>query len=112
MRKSTAASDKTGEINVILVADVDMLHSEFFDLRARRMPEAESALRLDADNVTFVLNLLDVLAGDTRFVEVRKSAAGASPVEHGGGPHPGCPRQGGRGGERIQQSGARRRGQS
>ena len=33
------------------------------------MPDTE--LRIDADNVTFVLNLLDVLAGDTRFVELR-----------------------------------------
>ena len=66
------AENKAGDINVILVADVDMLHSEFFDLRARRVPEAEGSLRLDTDNVTFVLNLLDVLAGDTRFVDVRK----------------------------------------
>ena len=64
------AADKTPDLDVILVADIDMLHSEFFDLRARRMPDTE--LRIDADNVTFVLNLLDVLAGDTRFVELRK----------------------------------------
>ncbi len=64
-----ADQDKTGGINVILVADVDMLHSEFFDLRARRLPDTE--LRIDADNVTFVLNVLDVLAGDMRFVDVR-----------------------------------------
>lgn len=67
--KSAAVGNKPGEINVILVADVDMLHSEFFDLRARRLPDTE--LRIDADNVTFVLNVLDVLAGDMRFVEVR-----------------------------------------
>ncbi len=70
--KAATATEKSDEINVILVADVDMLHSEFFDLRARRMPEGDNALRFDVDNVTFVLNLLDVLAGDMRFVDVRK----------------------------------------
>ncbi len=62
---------KPGELNVVLVADIDVLYSAFFALRARGDdPEAE--VNLNLDNVTFVLNALDMLAGDERFVEVRK----------------------------------------
>ena len=64
-----ATQNQPDSLNVVLVADADMLASLFFDSRARRSPDTE--LQIDADNVTFVLNALDVLAGDTRFVEVR-----------------------------------------
>jgi len=57
------------EINIVLVADIDMLTEPFFRLREQgEMPE----INFDFDNVTFVLNTLDVLAGDDRFVEIRK----------------------------------------
>lgn len=59
------------ELNVVLVADIDMLHQEFFRLREQGdIPEA--GLSFDFDNVTFVLNALDSLAGDTRFLDLRK----------------------------------------
>ncbi len=59
------------EINVVLVADIDMLSEEFFRLREQGdVPEA--GIRFDFDNVTFVLNTLDELAGDHRFLELRK----------------------------------------
>jgi hypothetical protein len=62
---------KDSDINVILVADIDMLHREFFMLREQgNNPEA--GLDLNFDNVTFVLNILDELAGDNRFIEIRK----------------------------------------
>ncbi|MHB1036723.1 MAG: Gldg family protein [Pirellulales bacterium] len=62
---------KEEEVNVVLVTDIDLLYSAFFALRARgEEPEAE--LNLNPDNVTFVLNALDVLSGDTRFVDIRK----------------------------------------
>jgi ABC-2 type transport system permease protein len=67
---AAAIAGKKGGINVVLVADIDMLATLFFDSRARRMPDGE--LQIDADNVTFVLNALDVLAGDNRFVTLRK----------------------------------------
>jgi len=58
-------------IDVVLVADIDMLHQEFFRLREMGdVPEA--GIQFDFDNVTFVLNVLDVLAGDERFLEIRK----------------------------------------
>lgn len=62
---------KQQEVNVVLVADIDMLHEEFFRLREQgSVPEA--GIRFDFDNVTFVLNTLDELAGDQRFIEIRK----------------------------------------
>ena len=75
-KKDDKQADKKGEdaakqdgINVILVADVDMLLSDFFNLRAHRTSESDE---FDEDNVTFVLNVLDSLADDNRFVELRK----------------------------------------
>jgi ABC-2 type transport system permease protein len=59
------------EIDVVLVADIDMLTEPFFRLREQgEMPGA--GLHFDFDNVTFILNVLDTLAGDDRFIELRK----------------------------------------
>ena len=54
------------KLNVILVSDLDVVGEEFFDLRRRGIEN------LDFDNVTFVLNCVDDLAGDQSFVELRK----------------------------------------
>ena len=67
-KKGTDAAKQDG-INVILVSDVDMLLSDFFNLRAHRTSESDE---FDEDNVTFVLNVLDSLADDNRFVDLRK----------------------------------------
>lgn len=52
--------------NVIFVADLDVVGEQFFQLRQ------QGAADLDFDNVTFVLNCVDVLAGDDSLVELRK----------------------------------------
>jgi ABC-2 type transport system permease protein len=58
------------EINVILVADVDVISPAIFQLREQaEIPEL--GMRIDLDNVNFVLNALDELAGDHRFAAVR-----------------------------------------
>lgn len=58
------------EINVVLVADIDMIADNFFQLRTvGAVPESE--INFDFDNVTFVLNALDLLAGDERFLAIR-----------------------------------------
>ncbi len=59
------------KVSVILVADIDMLHRAFFSLREQG-DNPEAGLDLRFDNVPFVLNVLDSLAGDDRFVEIRK----------------------------------------
>ena len=72
--KAAAATEgeaPDAEINVVLVADIDPLYRDFFELRAQgNDPDRE--LNLNADNVTFVLNTLDELASDDRFIDIRK----------------------------------------
>ncbi len=68
---SQPQAPQQAEIDVIVVADLDMLHREFFRLREEGdIPEA--GIRFDFDNVTFVLNIIDRLAGENRFLELRK----------------------------------------
>jgi len=64
-------AEKPNELDVILVADVDMLHETFFRLSEQGgMPEGGA--HFDFDNVTFILNALDVLADDQRFLGIRR----------------------------------------
>jgi ABC-type transport system involved in multi-copper enzyme maturation permease subunit/ABC-type uncharacterized transport system involved in gliding motility auxiliary subunit len=55
------------EINTVVVTDIDMLYPAFFMMRER----GTSDNNLDLDNVAFVLNIIDELAGDDRFMGVR-----------------------------------------
>jgi len=64
--KQAAAARPRG-INVIYVGDIDLLHSEFVQLR--NQPNADANFRFD--NVPFVLNVIDAVAGDERFLEIR-----------------------------------------
>lgn len=69
-KAETSAKPEAGEVNVVLVSDIDFLHNEFFRLREQGdIPDA--GIHFDFDNVTFVLNVLDELAGETRFFEIR-----------------------------------------
>jgi ABC-2 type transport system permease protein len=54
---------------VVLVADIDCLSAAFLQLRAEGSEDRE--LSFNFDNVTFVLNTLDSLAGDDRFIDIR-----------------------------------------
>lgn len=71
IRPETKDSSKP---HVIFVADMDMISNEFFSLRR----ESADSLRrrglgnLILDNVGFVLNCVDQLAGDDTFLEMRK----------------------------------------
>src|SRR5206468_1348417 len=49
-----------------VVADLDLISETFFRLRGQK------DMGLEFDNITFVLNCVDVLAGDTSYVELRK----------------------------------------
>ena len=61
----------TATINVVLVSDIDCVANDFFAIRAIGQSE-----QLPADwrfqNVTFVLNVIDELAGDDRYMDLRK----------------------------------------
>jgi ABC-2 type transport system permease protein len=56
----------TDKVNVIYVADTDLISDWFFFVRERKQ------FRLNLDNVTFVLNAVDHLAGDSSYIELRK----------------------------------------
>lgn len=68
---SSKSKEKDGPpgINVIYAADLDMISDIMFRIREREPNE------LKLDNVTFVLNAVDVLAGDTSLVDLRKRRA-------------------------------------
>ncbi len=65
------AKPREAKINVVLVSDIDMFSQVFFRLR-HQSSIPELGINLAFDNVTFILNVLDSLAGDDRFVEIRK----------------------------------------
>lgn len=70
LTKVAEKKEASPNVKVAVVTDIDVLYSAFFRLRQQGAdPDAE--VHLDLDNVTFVLNLLDVLAGDERFVDIR-----------------------------------------
>ncbi|MBN2296448.1 MAG: OmpH family outer membrane protein, partial [Pirellulales bacterium] len=65
------AKPVVSKIDVVLAADVDMLSPAFFEIREKGdMPEL--GIHFEFDNVTFVLNVLDELAGNSDFLEIRK----------------------------------------
>ena len=63
-----AATDKPRPLNVIYVGDIDLLSGEF--VRMRNEPNPVVNFRFD--NIPFVLNVVDAVAGDNRFLEIRK----------------------------------------
>jgi ABC-2 type transport system permease protein len=63
-------SQEPAELNVVYVADIDVLSTPFVNVRAR--PDAGEGVVYRFDNITFVLNVLDKLAGETDFLEIRK----------------------------------------
>jgi len=61
------AEGKAKGVDVIYIADLDLVSNQFFQLR-RQMSDPN----LRFDNVTFVLNCIDTLAGDESLIELRK----------------------------------------
>ena len=70
-KKGDAKKPVESNINVVLVADIDMLTQAFFVLREQG-DRPEIGVHFQFDNVTFVLNVLDELAGEKRFLDIRK----------------------------------------
>ncbi len=59
-------------IKAVVVTDIDCLGDAFFEIRARGEQNIPSLSDLDFQNVAYVLNALDYLANDDRFIEIRK----------------------------------------
>jgi ABC-2 type transport system permease protein len=59
------------QIDVVLVADIDWIAPIIFWIRERGQ-DADSVIDFKFQNVAFVLNVLDTLGGDDRYVDLRK----------------------------------------
>ena len=75
-RQGERREEKAGKIHAIAIADLDLISEQFFQLRRQKIED------LDLDNVTFVLNCVDVLAGDDAFVALRKRGSNTGPSKH------------------------------
>lgn len=63
-----AKKAKTRDMNVIVVTDIDWIIPSFFFIREG----GEEAFLPATQNVTFILNIVDKLAGVDRFMDIRK----------------------------------------
>ena len=68
IKGSVQDGNNTNQMNVILVADIDVLADPFFNIRSRG---PESDFPLDVDNVTLSLNLIDSLAKEDKLLDIR-----------------------------------------
>ena len=78
-KKPEASADKKQEapakaslnhIKVVYVSDIDLMIPAFLRIRAR--PDEQEDMRWEFENVTFLLNAIDVLASNTDYVAIRK----------------------------------------
>lgn len=69
---SVKGADKDGSkgINAVYVADADCLGAPFIDIR--NQPDQYEDFSFHLQNVTFVLNVVDILAGEDRFASIRR----------------------------------------
>ncbi len=73
--KPADAKTVTEEINCIFVADTDVISDQMFLLRAQGLRPSPDAEPIQFDNVTFALNCIDVLVGDTELIPLRTRRA-------------------------------------
>lgn len=69
-KPSTEKKEGERPIKAVYVADVDCLTRTFVDLRNR--PPMLEEIKFQFQNITFVLNAIDVLAGETNYPQIRR----------------------------------------
>lgn len=62
--------EKKKEIDVVYVADIDVMSPAF--LRIRAQPDQTEELNFQFENVTFMLNIIDTLSQDDDYIDIRK----------------------------------------
>ncbi|MFP6768363.1 MAG: Gldg family protein [Planctomycetaceae bacterium] len=67
--------ETTEEIDCIYVADIDVISDQMFRMREQGLRPTQDADPIEFDNVTFVLNSVDVLIGDTDLIPLRTRRA-------------------------------------
>ena len=80
-KKSASDGGKTTKkgINVVYVADIDLMISTFLRIRAR--PEEDPEINWKFENVTFLLNTIDALSGEESYIDIRKRKARHSTLQ-------------------------------
>ena len=61
--------DATGDIDIIVVTDLDFISEQFFQIRE------QAPGGLNFDNITFFLNAMDTLLGEDAFIDLRSRRA-------------------------------------
>lgn len=69
-KSADATKSPARPIDVVYVADIDLMSWQFLRIRAR--PDADEEINWRFENVTFLLNIIDALSGDDSYIDIRK----------------------------------------